>query len=490
MKKVIEMTNIEARQYFLKSSSFFNMALPEYFDFTKILSDVDKNISYKPLNQFWNNIPSNFDNINYKFRHNKDGKYAWRTFQIMHPATYINLVNLITDSNNWNQIISRFSDYKANPNIICCSDIVESTSKVKDQGASINNWWSNVEQKSIDLALKYKWIGITDITDCYGSIYTHSIAWALHSIPVAKAKKNDKSLLGNQLDVGIRYMTYNQTNGIPQGSTLMDFIAEMVLGFGDILLSEKLNEEKISDYTILRYRDDYRVFSNSESTLNKILKIISEELSKLNFKMNTKKTFTSSDVITSSIKADKLASLLLNIDDKYSVQKQLLIIRSFSIEYQNSGSLKRLLSDLYKSKIEKLKVKPKDNYELISIIVDIMYNNPSLYQITTILLSKLLYFEDVSEREKIIKDIEEKFKDLPNTDYLSIWLQRITIIYDKNRFFNSVICNKIYDNSNLLWNSSWLNTTINENLIIDSNIISTLAPVVSGETLDLFDNYN
>lgn len=490
MKKLIEMSNIEAKQYFLKSTSYFNMPLPEYFDFTKILLYVDNAIADRPLNQLWHSVPYNIDNINYKFRHNKDGKYAWRTFQIMHPATYINLINIITNPKNWNQIVSRFNDFKANPNIICCSDIVESASKSKDQGASINNWWTQVEQKSIDLALKYKWIGITDITDCYGSIYTHSIAWALHSIPIAKSHKNDSSLLGNQLDTAIRYMTYNQTNGIPQGSTLMDFIAEMVLGFGDILLSEKLSEENISDYTILRFRDDYRVFSNSDSTLNKILKIISEELSILNFKINTKKTFISNDVITSSIKSDKTASLLLNMDDKYSIQKKLLIIRNFSIEYQNSGSIKRLLSDLYKSRIEILKTRPSDNYELISIVVDIMYNNPSLYQIAATILSKLLYFEDVSKREIIIKEIEEKFKDLPNTDYLSIWLQRITIIYDKNRTFNSIICKKVYNISALLWNSSWLNTPINENLIIDSNIISSLTPVVSGKTLDLFDNYN
>jgi hypothetical protein len=37
-------------------------------------------------------------------------------------------------------------------------------------------------------------------------------------------------------------MNYGQTNGIPQGSVLMDFIAEMVLGYIDECLSECLDE--------------------------------------------------------------------------------------------------------------------------------------------------------------------------------------------------------------------------------------------------------
>ena len=40
-------------------------------------------------------------------------------------------------------------------------------------------------------------------------------------------------------------MRYGQTNGIPQGSVLMDFISEMVLGYIDKLLEEKISNIKI-----------------------------------------------------------------------------------------------------------------------------------------------------------------------------------------------------------------------------------------------------
>ncbi|QDJ13846.1 hypothetical protein CEP45_08415 [Mergibacter septicus] len=59
-------------------------------------------------------------------------------------------------------------------------------------------------------------------------------------------------------------MSWGQTNGIPQGSVLMDFIAELVLGYCDEILEEKLSERRIDNYFIIRYRDDYRVFTNSK----------------------------------------------------------------------------------------------------------------------------------------------------------------------------------------------------------------------------------
>ena len=351
------------------------------------------------------------------------------------------------------------------------------------------NWWNNVEQKSIELSLKYNWIGITDITDCYGSIYTHSIAWALHGISTAKINRKE-TLIGNAIDKKIRNMTYGQTNGIPQGSLLMDFIAEIVLGYGDLLLTEIKEKKKIEDYTILRYRDDYRIFTKDELTLNKILKLLSENLSTLNFKMNTQKTTISNDVISKSIKRDKIEALDLNLNSDISIQKKLLVIREFANKNPNSGSLKTMLVDFYKETIEKLKKKRNDNKEIISIIVDLMYNNPNLYQICVIILSKLLSFENKSNKEFIIKCIEEKFSKLPNTDYLSIWLQRITLTYNAKRQFNSKICKIIYDSTAKLWNSSWLNIDINEELIVDKLLIKELTPVISSKELDIFDDYN
>ena len=180
----------------------------------------------------------------------------------------------------------------------------------------------------------------------------------------------------------------------------------------------------------------------------------------------------------------------MNLNSDISIQKKLLVIREFANKNPNSGSLKTILVDFYKETIEKLKKKRNDNKEIISIIVDLMYNNPNIYQICVIILSKLLSFENKSNKELIIKCIEEKFSKLPNTDYLSIWLQRITLTYNAKREFNSKICKIIYDSTTKLWNSSWLNIDINEELIADKLVIKELTPVISSKELDIFDDYN
>ena len=84
----------------------------------------------------------------------------------------------------------------------------------------------------------------------------------MHEKATAKERKRDLSLIGNAIDARLQDMQYGQTNGIPQGSVLVDLIAEMVLGYADLELSQRLADAKITDFQVLRYRDDYRIFVN------------------------------------------------------------------------------------------------------------------------------------------------------------------------------------------------------------------------------------
>ena len=129
----------------------------------------------------------------------------------------------------------------------------------------------------------------TDITDCYPSIYTHTIAWALHNKEWAKNNRDDG--LGNMIDGKIQSLQGQQTNGIPQGSVLMDLIAEIVLGYADIRLLDLADQESLSEFKILRYRDDYRIFANKKDVAERLMKLLSEVLLDLNLKINSKKHF-------------------------------------------------------------------------------------------------------------------------------------------------------------------------------------------------------
>ena len=64
---------------------------------------------------------------------------------------------------------------------------------------------------------------------------------------------NRSKSFGALIDEKIRNMNYGQTNGIPQGSALMDFISEIVLGYADLELTEALKGIPTDEFKILRF---------------------------------------------------------------------------------------------------------------------------------------------------------------------------------------------------------------------------------------------
>jgi len=317
---------------------------------------------------------------------NKDGKYAWRPLQIIHPALYVSLVNKITETQNWKFLQKRFKDFSSNKKINCLSLPVMSISDETDKAEQILKWWQEVEQRSIELSLDYTYLLDTDVTDCYGSVYTHSIAWAIHGKKTAKKERGNKELLGNAIDSHVQDMSNGQTNGIPQGSVLMDFIAEMVLGFADLNLSERIKESEIDDYFIIRYRDDYRIFANNPQDGEKIFKSLSEIMIDLGLKLNSGKTKSSSDVILSSVKNEKMSWVFRKQSEK-NTQKRLFIIHDHANNHPNSGSLVVAL-DEFRKRIYRWKNFSRP-MPLIAIIADIAFRNPKSHAVCAAILRKV-----------------------------------------------------------------------------------------------------
>jgi RNA-directed DNA polymerase len=107
---------------------------------------------------------------------------------------YVSLVHKIREENSWKIIQNRFKKFSQNNRINCISIPRQSLSKNSDKAEQIINWWNHTEQFSIELALDYSCLIHTDLTDCYGAIYTHSIAWALHEKDFAKNNRDNKSV--------------------------------------------------------------------------------------------------------------------------------------------------------------------------------------------------------------------------------------------------------------------------------------------------------
>ena len=479
---ILDLDAKEALFFFLDSNHYYKEALPSYINFSKILSAINNFLSAHPniLNQ---THPENYESVNYIIASNKDGKYDWRPFELINPILYVQLARTITEETYWKDICNQFKDFAVNPCIECMSIPVVQNTLQTNQKAQILTWWENIEQRSIELSLDYEYLVETDITNCYGSVYTHSIAWALHKKDIAKQQRKDK-LIGNIIDKYIRSMRYGQTNGIPQGSVLMDFIAEMVLGYIDTLLSQRIKENNISDYHILRYRDDYKIFVNNPHTGERILKIITEVLAEFGMKPNTLKTNTYDNIILNAIKKDKIAWLIKKQSHK-DLQKHLLLIYKHSLEYPHAGSLIKPLQDCYFriKKTQNLQNHPKS---LIPIIVDIAYRNPRTYAICVAMLSILLTrIQNKSEQKEIITKIKNKFNLIPNTSSMLIWLQRMSLFFETDINYDDDLCRLIdhafKGNRNIsilntdiprMWNMDWINLSELKKILQKETIIN------------------
>ncbi len=122
MKRLVELSNEEAKQHFIKGSSYFNGDMPSYISFDPILSDVDAVLGGRnyPELKNTNANPCDFQNVNYNFIANKDGRFAWRPLELMHPAIYVSLINVVCESSNWEHITQVFSEFEGGA-VDCCS---------------------------------------------------------------------------------------------------------------------------------------------------------------------------------------------------------------------------------------------------------------------------------------------------------------------------------------------------------------------------------
>lgn len=502
-RSVLKMKNYQARKFFLKNENYCDLRLPAYFRFDELLDEIASATEGKSILDFCHEkrMVKKFDDINHVLFNNKDGKYAWRPMSLIHPFIYVLLVNAITEEEAWNHICKVFKKHGKHPTIQCHSLPVEKISKKKkdkakkDRAEQILYWWEEIEQKSIELSLTYQYLAKTDITNCYSSIYTHSIAWALHGKERAKANRMCYGMIGNLIDLHLQSMNFGQTNGIPQGSVLMDFIAEMVLGYADDMLAKSLREELPSldknDYCILRYRDDYRIFSQTQQVGEDIVKCLSTNLMKLGLKLSPEKTEFTNKLINKAQKPEKRYWITQRRYDK-AMQKHLIIIHELADKHPNSGGLIRALDEFY-ARIP-ARYNRKDVPVLIAIVTDIAYHNPRTYHCCCAIISRLLKFTSNNEKRIIVNKICKKFQNLPNTEHLEIWLQRISIKSDRSLSYEAKLCKAVSEENNVrIWNSKWIKGKIKKKIDafnpVNQKILDELSDVIFRDEYSEFSDH-
>ncbi len=141
---------------------------------------------------------------------------------------------------------------------------------------------------------KYNKLLKLDISKCFDSIYTHSIAWAIlgrmntkKDIPLA-----NKTFAG-QFDNLMQGINYSETNGIIIGPELSRIFAEIILQAVDKKIEQTLKKEHELEnkvhYEMLRYVDDYFIFYNEEHDKNKIVEESQHVLKEYKLHLNSAK---------------------------------------------------------------------------------------------------------------------------------------------------------------------------------------------------------
>ena len=124
---------------------------------------------------------------------------------------------------------------------------------------------------------------LTDISNCFPSIYTHSIPWSMHSR--SKSKKNRSPLLmGNLLDKATQCARDGQTNGLLIGPHASNVISEIILTKIDDAMIKR-GFRKFS-----RYVDDYTFYAKTHQEAEDFIRTLGLELREYELGLNSRKT--------------------------------------------------------------------------------------------------------------------------------------------------------------------------------------------------------
>jgi hypothetical protein len=131
---------------------------------------------------------------------------------------------------------------------------------------------------------------VADISNFYGSIYTHSFEWALHTKAAAKASlkaKGGRKSLGRLLDETARCATEGQTKGLPIGPKTSLLLSELIVCAIDEQLQAR--HAPTSRYAI-RMIDDFEFSAASRAEAEEVLFTLDSLLSAYELDLNPLKT--------------------------------------------------------------------------------------------------------------------------------------------------------------------------------------------------------
>ena len=229
-----------------------------------------------------NNHPT-FPNkdMGYVFYENMRNINIPRPLGIPNPVAYQLLCKAISD--NWDKLQAHFKTQTENQtHKISRIHIRKHMWSGKLFEMNYNNWKIDGSPEP-DLLIGMRYMVNADISNCFPSIYTHSLSWALVGKDIAKQNQNNHNEWYNKLDFYTRNIKRGETHGLLIGPHTSNLLSEIILTKVDKALYDK-------GFRFIRNIDDYTCYTQSYEKAQDFLLKLSAYLRYFDLTLNHKKT--------------------------------------------------------------------------------------------------------------------------------------------------------------------------------------------------------
>ena len=405
-----------------------------------------------------------------------------RVLSFPNPHAFLRLVKLMAE--NWNEIKEAAESKNSLSPITYVHSYQDvgqellNSEKVRDINRSKSDFLDGL-RKCIRISLGYKFQLKLDISNCYASIYSHSIAWAMCGKEKAKQylrTKEPSSLkqkyeLADRLDTFTRFQKNNETNGIVIGPFTSRIFSEIVFSELDRLLTKK-------GYHFRRYVDDYKFYFRSEAQAQESIPIIERILNEYNLNLNTEKSEIS------RYPYETISPMRHSLEEALKRGKVLEALNTAS-RFHAQGEV-----GAYKYVLKLIKehdIPADDTEEVISILINILLVDPKYGKYIVPYLNRNLKKYDIETLSNIFnQELSSSLKnELQEESLLFIYIIRqlklnlspenLTNIILGNNDFSIIIALDLWKNRNKSIKRSKAEATkINKS-------IETLASLLKGE---------
>ena len=204
-----------------------------------------------------------------------------RPLGIPNPAAYQRLCKCISEI--WPQLRQYFEkETKDQEHIISRTHIRKMKETNSLFSMNYKNWKDDGTPEP-DLLLGAKYLVHADVSNCFPSIYTHALSWALVGKDIAKRTQKDSSQWYNELDFRTRNIKHGETHGLLIGPHVSNLLSEIILVKIDKILYDK-------GWRYIRNIDDYTCYVSTYEEGQLFLAELSEQLRAYDLALNHKKT--------------------------------------------------------------------------------------------------------------------------------------------------------------------------------------------------------